>query len=205
MTRGMAIVAGVVILSTCDAWTRSVTAEGPASGAGAGTGTFDAGPLEDALERAQEDLAMLRLQLARADAVIDYSTRYHIPAGLAAQVYSAAISQGIDPGLAFHLVWVESAFDARATSRVGAVGLTQILPSTARLYEPDLSLGDLYDPATNLRLGFHFLHDLLARFGSLGNALVAYNRGPAKVQEMLRAGVEVQTAYSKRVAEGYRR
>jgi len=75
-----------------------------------------------------------------------------------------ALSEGIDPGLAFRLVKVESGFNPRATSHVGAVGLTQVLPSTARLYEPGLTTQQLYDRDTNLRIGFRYLRDLLDRY-----------------------------------------
>ena len=86
----------------------------------------------------------------------------------------------------------------------GAIGLTQVLPSTARLYEPGLSVEQLYEPATNLRLGFRYLHDLMARYGTLNHALVAYNRGPGKLQDILDAGQEPKSAYARRVAGGYK-
>ena len=69
----------------------------------------------------------------------------------------------MEPGLAFRLVRVESRFDTRAKSTAGAVGLTQILPSTARLYEPGLTPRQLYDRDTNLRLGFRFRVVIVAR------------------------------------------
>jgi soluble lytic murein transglycosylase-like protein len=101
---------------------------------------------------------------------------------------------------------VESRFDPRARSSAGAIGLTQILPSTARVYEPGLSTEQLYDRGTNLRLGFRYLRDLLERYDNdLEHALLAYNRGPAKVQELLKAGMDPRNGYSRSVMKGYRR
>lgn len=157
------------------------------------------------LDDATGTLTIYRLQLDRAEAVIAYSGRYRIPADRAALIYDAAMTEGVDPALAFSLVQVESSFDPRATSRTGAIGLTQILPSTARLYRPDLSLEQLYDPGTNLRLGFHFLHDLLERFQSVDHALVAYSLGPVKLRERIAGGADVRTSYSRTVTSGLQR
>src|SRR3989454_1519547 len=93
-----------------------------------------------------------------------YSTNYHIAADLSAAIYDIALAEGVDPALAFRLVKTESNFTAKAKSKVGAIGYTQVLPSTARLYEPGLTMQQLYDRHTNLRLGFRYLRDLLERY-----------------------------------------
>src|SRR5207245_8005312 len=125
----------------------------------------------------QGELEVARLQLDRVNAIMQYSTHYRLPADMATAVYDVALSEGIDPGLAFRLVKVESGFNPRAVSHVGAIGLTQVLPSTARLYEPGLTTQQLYDRATNLRIGFRYLRDLLDRYpANLQLALLAYNR-----------------------------
>src|SRR5213078_4186688 len=95
-------------------------------------------------------------------------------------------------------------------SGVGAIGYTQVLPSTARLYEPGLTTAQLYDRGTNLRLGFRYLRDLLERYegnadAKLRLALLAYNRGPARVQELLDAGKDPQNGYAAALMKGYRR
>jgi soluble lytic murein transglycosylase-like protein len=151
-------------------------------------------------------LAVARLQLERANAIIDYSTHYGIAADLAAAIYDVALSEGVDPGLAFRLVKTESGFIQSARSKVGAIGYTQVLPSTARLYEPGLTNKQLFERSTNLRLGFRYLRDLLERYdGNLRLALLAYNRGPGKVQELLDAGRDPQNGYSTAVMKGYKR
>src|SRR5437016_5487864 len=94
---------------------------------------------------------------------------------------------------------------ARAPSHVGAIGLTQVLPSTARLYEPGLTTQQLYDRDTNLRIGFRYLRDLLDRYpANMQLALLAYNRGPAKVEQLLGAGRDPANGYEAEVMKGFR-
>src|SRR5207247_1895238 len=89
---------------------------------------------------------------------------------------------------------------ALLVSTVGAVGLTQVLPSTARLYEPGLTTQQLYDRDTNLRIGFRYLRDLLDRYpANMSLALLAYNRGPAKVEQLLGAGRDPANGYEAEV------
>ncbi|OLD58343.1 MAG: hypothetical protein AUF60_10220 [Gemmatimonadetes bacterium 13_1_20CM_69_28] len=166
--------------------------------------------LQQSLEATRGELAVSRLQLERANAIIDYSTHYDIAADLSAAIYDIALAEGVDPALAFRLVKTESNFHAKAKSKVGAIGFTQVLPSTARLYEPGLTTQQLYDRNTNLRLGFRYLRDLLERYegtpeAKLRLALLAYNRGPSKVQELLDAGRDPQNGYATHIMKGYRR
>ncbi len=168
--------------------------------------TPEARSLLQQLETLQGDLSVARLQLDRAEAIMEYSGRYEIPATLAAAIYDIALVEGIQPGLAFRLVNVESHFNLHATSQAGALGLTQILPSTARLYDAALVPVRLYDRDTNLRLGFRYLRELLDRYdGDLERALLAYNRGPSKVEGLLSAGRNPGNGYPQSVLEGYRR
>src|SRR3989454_12613017 len=64
--------------------------------------------------------------------IMNSPSRSGFPADLAAATYDIALAEGVDPVLAFRLVRVESGFNPRAKSREGALGLTQVLPSTAR-------------------------------------------------------------------------
>jgi soluble lytic murein transglycosylase-like protein len=69
-----------------------------------------------------------------------------------------------------------------------------------------LTVQQLYDRDTNLRLGFRYLRDLLDRYGAnLRLALLAYNRGPGRVEELLGAGKDPQNGYATRVMKGIRR
>lgn len=98
-----------------------------------------------------------------------------------------ALANGLDPALVKAVVAVESAFNPRAISDQGAVGLMQVMPGTGERYgvtaDARRSAADkLFDPAINLRVGTRYLRDLLARFANdLSLALAAYNAGEGAV------------------------
>jgi soluble lytic murein transglycosylase-like protein len=205
MLRGGMILVGALLVSAVGGWARGASADAervPASGPEL-LGELRA--LRQQLDAKQGELDVARLQLDRANAIIQYSAHYRIPADLATTIYDVALSEGIDPGLAFRLVKVESGFTQRAKSRAGAIGFTQVLPSTARLYEPGLTTEQLFDRDTNLRIGFRYLRDLLDRYPTnMSLALLAYNRGPGKVEELLGAGRDPQNGYATSVMKGFR-
>lgn len=203
--QGGLIMLGALIVSSIGGWVSRAAANDQPSSI-APTLLSEVQALSQQLESVRGELAVARLQLDRANAVIEYSSHYLVPADLAEAINDIALAEGIEPSLAFRLVRVESRFDPRARSSAGAIGLTQILPSTARLYEPGLTTERLYHRGTNLRLGFRYLHDLLERYDNdLEHALLAYNRGPAKLQELLSAGVDPRNGYSTTVMKGYHR
>lgn len=210
MVRGAGVAVGAILLGAATgALRRGPAARGDQPPAGPAAVVAEIRAMAKSLTATQGELAVARLELARADEIIAYSTHYVIPANVAADIYDIALSEGLDPALAFRLVQVESRFQARATSPAGAVGYTQILPSTARLYEPGLTFEQLYERPTNLRLGFRYLHDLLERFAGAGHgrlrlALLAYNRGPARVDELLSAGHDPRNGYEAAVMAWYR-
>ena len=206
MLQGGFILLGSLIVSSIGGWAHRATADDQPAPVTAPALLGELRALSQSLEATRGELAVARLQLERANAIIDYSTHYNIPADLAAAIYDVALSEGVDPGLAFRLVRTESGFNPTAKSKAGAMGYTQVLPSTARLYEPGLTNKQLFDRSTNLRLGFRYLRDLLERFdGNLRLALLAYNRGPGKVQELLDAGRDPQNGYSTAIMKGYKR
>ncbi len=159
--------------------------------------------LRVSLDITEGELEIARLQLQRAEAVLHYSTRYQIPADMAELVYDVALSEGIDPELAFRLVRLESAFEPRARSHANALGLAQVQPATARFYAPTITPEQLYDPETNLRIGLRYLRDLLEAYGDAKLALLAYNRGPGRVKELMDAGQDPGNGYASRILEGY--
>jgi len=149
------------------------------------------------------DLDLLRLEMARLEAITHNSARYRIPADLAADIYDIALSEGIDPSLAFRLVRIESGFVQRAVSPVGAVGLAQLMPRTAFGMDPSLSYADLFDRKTNLRLGFRYLRLMIEKYdGDLRLALLAYNRGPGTVDMVLDEGGDPGNGYARAVMTG---
>jgi len=94
---------------------------------------------------------------------------------------AAASAAGIDPLLLLALVREESRYDAAVISQAGAVGLAQLLPTTAQAMMNDrtITVSRLKDPAMNLMLGARYLRLQMDRFGGDARvALAAYNAGP---------------------------
>ena len=121
---------------------------------------------------------------------------YNIPRELAEQIYDNAVKAEVDPDLAFGLVHAESSFKNSATSHVGAVGLTQLMPRTAEWLEPGVTRSQLRNPETNLRIGLGYLKTLVDKYdGDTKLALLAYNRGPGTVDRVLKRGGNPDNGY----------
>ena len=148
----------------------------------------------------QGQIAFQKMQLERMQAAFNYSAKYRIGADLAMAIHEIALAENIDPQLAFELVRVESEFNPRAVSPVGALGFTQLMPATARMLKPGITRAQIFDRDTNLRLGFRFLRTLVNHYdGDIRLALLAYNRGPATVDRALRAGQDPGNGYAQMV------
>jgi soluble lytic murein transglycosylase-like protein len=171
------------------------------------TGTVaEFGRLRTSLDATAGRLELVNLELERARAIIEFSGKFDIPADLTARIYDAALRAGLNPALAFEIVRIESRFNARAVSSAGAIGLTQVMPRTAVFYDSTITRQHLFDPDTNLRIGFRFFRDLLTRYdGDLRLALLAYNRGPSRVGELLARGTDPGNGYATAVLGGLRR
>ena len=129
--------------------------------------------------------------------------RFDIDRELAEDIHDVAVTEGVAPSLAYGLVQAESSFRERVVSYAGALGLTQVLPSTAR-WVLDVPPGDeaLFDRRTNLRAGFRYLRYLQERYGGdMRLALLAYNRGPGTVEGVLEEGVDPDNGYADRVLQ----
>ena len=92
-------------------------------------------------------------------------------------IESASGRHGVDARLVKAVIQVESAFQPRARSRKGAMGLMQLMPTTARQFEAR----NPYDPTTNIEAGTKYLKKLLDEF-ELPLALAAYNAGEGAVR-----------------------
>ena len=100
-----------------------------------------------------------------------------VPAPYAAKIAELAARFDLSPALLEAVVWQESRWRADAVSPVGARGLAQLMPGTAREMgvDPD-------DPFANLEGGARYLRQQLDRFdGDVEKALAAYNAGPGRV------------------------
>lgn len=145
-----------------------------------GEAQWIAGPIAETAPVTSEPLAEVPAEIAL---LADYAasqpavTAQAIPAAYAAKVHELALRFDLSPALLEALVWQESRWRAQAVSPVGARGLAQLMPGTARELgvNPD-------DPFANLEGGARYLREQLDRFdGDVEKALAAYNAGPGRV------------------------
>ena len=161
--------------------------------------------LRDELETTKGELDLLKAQYERSNRILQFSSRFRVPGDLAMSIFDIALAEGIDPELAFRLVRLESGFNERATSSVGAVGLTQLMLPTAKYFDKSLSKERLYDPKVNLRIGFRYLRTLITEYkGNTKLALLVYNRGEVAVKKALDAGVSPTNGYDRVLTKGYK-
>ncbi|MBI1404374.1 MAG: transglycosylase SLT domain-containing protein [Porphyrobacter sp.] len=114
-----------------------------------------------------------------AGAVVDLSRQgAPVPERYSAKIRELAARFDLSPNLLEAVVWQESRWRENAVSPVGARGLAQLMPGTARYLGVDAE-----DPFQNLEGGARYLREQLDRFdGDLEKALAAYNAGPARVE-----------------------
>lgn len=104
-------------------------------------------------------------------------------------VYETSKKHGIDYRLVLALMKVESNFRHDAVSGMGARGLLQVKPSLAKFMARDMGIEwngnrTIDDPGNNIRIGIHFLSELVHRFYCVTTALRAYNMGPERTQDL---------------------
>lgn len=97
---------------------------------------------------------------------------------------------GLHPSLAHALVQIESKYNPNAISPTGAVGLVQVLRSTAKGECGIDALSDLAVPEHNLRCGFGYLVKLKKTYKSWPKALIAYNKGGKHVKHPPADGIK---------------
>ncbi len=199
------IVAGLIAVAALLPRERPRVAEASPAATAFPFGIADARRMRDELDAARSQLLLAQAQLDRANAVIHYSSEYKVGADIAGAIYDVALAEGIEPDLGFRLVRVESEFHDHATSPVGALGLTQLMPATARDFVPGITREQLYDRKTNLQIGFRYLHGLIGEYkGDVKLALLVYNRGPVAVESLRALGLDPRNGYEAAVTRGYR-
>ena len=151
---------------------------------GGGSARWVAGPLAGMPAVADPAAAVTGADLTQAPALPNIAiadpARHAagIPPRYAAKIAELSARFDLSPSLLEALVWQESRWNENAVSPVGAQGLAQLMPGTARY------LGvDPRDPFANLEGGARYLREQLDRFGGdLEKALAAYNAGPGRVE-----------------------
>jgi soluble lytic murein transglycosylase-like protein len=201
--RGGVLLGAGVLVCALAGWPRRAGADDTAPTPSAEFVSREFRDMARRLDAANGESAVLKIQLDRATAVQEYSARYRIPADLSAAIYDIALSEGIDPAMAFQLVKVESNFKQTARSSESAIGLTQLRLPTARSYVPDVTEQALLGRELNLRIGFRYMKDLIGQFdGNVQHALLAYNRGPTTVANILAQGGDPRNGYARKVLKG---
>jgi len=107
----------------------------------------------------------------------------NLPSDVQDIVHKEAVRQGIDPALVMAVIAQESGGRKDARSKVGALGLMQLMPATAK----DLKV-DPQCPKQNVKGGVRYLKRLIAKYGDIELALQAYNWGPANLDAYLSTG-----------------
>lgn len=149
-------------------------------------------------------LAQLSLDLKRPDVGLTVARRGAengvVLFDAAFPIVDLGATGSIERALALALAKQESSFNAGAVSTSNALGLMQLLPTTARdvagrLKVPFIESKLTRDPAYNVQLGSQYLAEMLQRFGgSYELALAAYNAGPNRVARWIEAGGDPRTA-----------
>jgi len=133
---------------------------------------------------------------------VDQTSSAEPPKRFAGIIDNAARQNHLDPALLDAVIRQESGFRPDVVSGAGAVGLTQLMPATAR----ELGVSDPFDPAQNVEGGAKYLRSLLDRYdGRLDLALAAYNAGPAAVDHFGGVPLYRETReYVSSIMAGYR-
>lgn len=119
----------------------------------------------------------------------DYSLRFPMP--FKQQVFNHAAARQLDPSVVYGVMRRESLFDPLAKSKSGALGLMQLMPSTARRVARSLGLkrprnSDILEIDNNINFGTQYFRSVLNRFGNnVALAAAAYNAGPLNVENWL--------------------
>lgn len=146
-----------------------------------------------ALEAGQPGVAVSFARRAALDGTVLVEGGYPLPRGLAETITAQARAVGLAPAAAFGVIRQESSFDPDARSSAGALGLMQLMPTTAQIVARQENVAyDLArltrDPAYNTQLGTRYLGDLMARFGgAVVLAAAGYNAGPGRPVQWMEA------------------
>lgn len=125
-------------------------------------------------------LLLVLLVPGRAVAAAEGATET-VEQALCRLIEGSAKARGLPVPFLTRLIWRESAFRVGAVSPVGAQGVAQFMPGTAR----ERGLADPFDPEQAIPHAAHLLADLNRQFGNLGLAAAAYNGGPGRVSSWL--------------------
>lgn len=129
---------------------------------------------------------------------------------LAEAIYEESIRYNHDPKFILALIAIESSFKNRSVSEKGAMGLMQLMPYVAESIAQELGIewqgeSTLFNPLLNLRMGVHYLSQLILHFDDLRIALVAYNYGPSYVKGLIERRQRIPGDFYRKVLTTYHR
>ena len=138
------------------------------------------------IDAAANDIGFYEMAIYSADKtneLLNFDLRYLSPYRDTTQYY--AQQNGIDPAWVYGLIRQESRFMMTAQSGVGASGLMQIMPATARLIAKQIGVSDydINDINTNIQMGTWYLADGRNKLGHEVLATAGYNAGPARAKK----------------------
>ena len=127
---------------------------------------------------------------------------------IAGSISDASNQYGVPPEMILAVIRIESAFDTNAVSHKGAIGLMQLLPTTAQEVAQELRMEwpgveILRDPSANIQMGTYYLTKLLSRFNDISMALAAYNHGPNRIAGLAEARATLPMGYTRKVMRYY--
>jgi len=156
---------------------------------------------ELAFRERQYDLAINTAD--KTSLIHDFALRYPTPYRETMRAYAG--ENGLDEAWVYGLIRQESRFVSQARSRVGASGLMQVMPATARwiakrMGEKDFRSDMIYQLDTNIRYGTHYLRYTMERAGGQPViATAAYNAGPGRAQRWRPAAAMEGAIYAETI------
>jgi hypothetical protein len=191
------VIIGLVLLGPAGLWLAAAPEPGPGGAVAVDEAASPAGAQVEAVTRMW---AAMQLESQRQAAITTLAGEFDVPEPLAEDIHDAAVSEAIEPRLAFGLVRAESSFRSRAVSPVGAVGLTQLMPATRLAGARNEAGPD--DARSTSGWASGICADCWTSTGRPGAALTAYNRGPGTVDRLLSSGRDPDNGYAEKVLTG---
>ena len=148
------------------------------------------------------------IEIAKAISAFRLSLGEKDIASFASIICGESRKYGYDWELLLAIIRAESQFNVRAKSSKGAMGLMQLMPTTARWLSSKMGVAykgtdSLYEPKYNIKLGIYYLHMMHKKFGDMERAVIAYNRDPVSLLRCLRKGQELRSKHLAKVMNYY--
>lgn len=165
--------------------------------------------LEKELVKWQEEVSQLNQELEKMKIYVQninkYAEAYRTTPEIITMVITESEKYNLNPTIMFELIRAESSFNSQVVSKMGAKGLCQITPRTAKELARELKLEyseeKLFDHHYNIQLGTYYLAKLLKEYNmDYHKALTAYNRGPTGLTNFIKTRGTAVSRYSQRIS-----